>query len=220
MVEKNTGKTKVHTIYRTKDGKRVPGTTTITGILNKPALVPWANKLGLQGIDSRKFVDEKAAIGTLAHYIVECYLKDIEPDLDDYSPNQVDLAENSVLKFYEWEENNPLTNVKCEMELVSEKHRYGGTEDIYAVLHGQNTLIDLKTSKAIYPEMWTQVSAYQNLLEEHGFIVDNVGILRIGRDEDEGFEYKEISKTKLDLHWEKFKHCLKIYEIDKQLRRK
>ena len=45
---------RVHTVYKTKDGKRVPGVTTILGVINKPALVRWANNLGLQGIDSQR----------------------------------------------------------------------------------------------------------------------------------------------------------------------
>ena len=51
---------KPHTVYRTADGQRVPGVTTVLGILNKPALIKWANNLGLQGIDSATYVDETA----------------------------------------------------------------------------------------------------------------------------------------------------------------
>ena len=43
-------KYKAHTRYELKDGTYVPGTTTITGLENKPFLVPWANRLGLEGI--------------------------------------------------------------------------------------------------------------------------------------------------------------------------
>ena len=55
---------RVHTVYKTKDGKRVPGVTTILGVINKPALVRWANNLGLQGIDSTNYVDATARCGT------------------------------------------------------------------------------------------------------------------------------------------------------------
>lgn len=65
---------KPHTIYRTADGKRVPGVTTVLGIMNKPALVKWANTLGLQGIDSSAYVDETARVGTLAHEMIQEYL--------------------------------------------------------------------------------------------------------------------------------------------------
>ena len=45
-------KSKAHQRYKLADGTQVPGVTTITGQLNKPALIIWANRLGLQGIDS------------------------------------------------------------------------------------------------------------------------------------------------------------------------
>ncbi len=42
-------KTKIHTVYKAKAGERVPYVTTILGILNKPALIEWAWKLGTEG---------------------------------------------------------------------------------------------------------------------------------------------------------------------------
>ena len=63
-----------HTRYKTSDGQIVPGASTITGLLNKPMLVKWANNLGLQGIDSSKYTDKAASIGTLIHYLVECHI--------------------------------------------------------------------------------------------------------------------------------------------------
>ena len=101
-------KFKAHTIYKNKDGKRVPGTTTITGMLNKPALVRWANKMGLNGIDTSKFVDDKAAIGTLAHEMITNGLVNKPVDTGDYSKNQIEAAENSVLSFYNWEKEHKI----------------------------------------------------------------------------------------------------------------
>ena len=43
MKEKDSKKSKVHTRYKTKDGKAIPGTTTIVGLLAKPQLIVWAN---------------------------------------------------------------------------------------------------------------------------------------------------------------------------------
>ena len=104
-------KSKAHQRYRLVDGTIVPGVTTITGVMNKPALVKWANNLGLKGIDSSKYVDELASIGTLAHKIVENHiLKFLDLEFDenykDYTENQMDLAENAALKFFSWEKEN------------------------------------------------------------------------------------------------------------------
>jgi len=214
-------RTKAHTIYKNAAGKRVPGVTTITGILNKPALVKWANNLGLEGIDSSKYVDEMAKIGTLAHYIVECHVretitgKEVAPDFSDATPNQIDLATNAVLKYFEWEKGHEIKYIATEMLLVSEKMQVGGQCDIYCVLDGKKTLIDLKTCKGIYPEQFTQVCAYAELLKENGHVVEDVRILRIGRDESEGFDDKKVPF--LDLHWERFQHCRAIYELNKTI---
>jgi hypothetical protein len=215
--EKELKKTKAHTIYRLSDGTRVPGVTTILGVLNKPALVKWANNLGLQGIDSYKYVDSKAAIGTICHYLIECDVKGIEPELSEYSPAEVSQAENGFLKWLDWRTGKNFELIGSEMPLVSEKHRYGGAIDIFAKLDGKNTLIDIKTSgSGIWPEMRHQVVAYRNLLIENGYTVDDAYILRVGRDESEGFQYEKLGS--FDEHFEMFCHCLEIYRLQKLLK--
>jgi hypothetical protein len=210
------GKSKAHQRYRTADDTIVPGVTTITGVMNKPALVNWANNLGLKGISVGKYVDDLADVGTLAHKIIECYLTKQEVDYADYTPNQKSLAENAVLKFFSWEKENKFEVIKSELQMVSEKHRFGGCCDIYANLNGKSTLIDLKTSKGIFGEHFTQVSAYALLLEENGYPVEDVRILRIGRDESEGFDDKSVPLLKV--HQERFLACLKLYNLNKQLK--
>jgi len=210
-------KTKAHIRYRNKEDKIVVGVTTALNVLAKPALIAWANRLGLQGIDSTKYVDDKAEIGTCCHYLIECELKGEKPDLKDYAPSVVSEAENGFLKFLEWKKGKDLKLILSEVPLVSEVHQYGGTIDIYAMLNDKPTLIDIKTSgSGIWPEMKHQVAAYKELLTENGYPVEDVMILRVGRSEDEGFEYASIGN--LDKHFELFKHCLAIYNIRKDLR--
>lgn len=210
-------KTKAHTVYKNAKEERVIGVTTAIGIMNKPALVKWANNLGLQGIDSKKYVDDKADIGTLSHKMVEDHIAGRETDFSDYTPNQKDAAENAFIKFLDWEKENDFKCIESEMIMVSEKYQFGGTCDIYAMLNGKPTLIDIKTGKACYGEHHTQVAAYRYLLLENGYNVDDVRILRIGRDDIEGFE--DIKAPALDLHWERFLHCLAIYNLNKKIRK-
>ena len=209
-------KANAHQKYYTKDGILVPGVTTVLSVLAKPALIPWANKLGLQGIEVGKFVDSLGDVGTLCHNIIECYLKKQEVDYSDYTPNQRVLAENAAKKFFEWEKKNDFKVLKSELQLVSEKHFFGGTCDIYSELNGKKTLIDIKTSKACYSEHFTQVAAYRLLLRENGYLVEDTKILRIGREEAEGFDEKEVPL--IDIHEEKFLACLKILQIDNKLK--
>jgi hypothetical protein len=212
------GKSNGHQKYHTKDGILVPGVTTVLGVLAKPALVPWANKLGLQGIEVGKYVDSLADVGTLCHNIVECYLTKKEVDYSDYTPNQRTLAEGAAKKFFDWEKKNKFVFIKSELQLVSEKYFFGGTCDIYCELDGKKTLIDIKTSKACYSEHFTQVAAYKILLEENGYPVEEAKILRIGREEAEGFDIKDIPM--IDVHAEKFLACLRVLQINNKLKEK
>ena len=82
------GKKKIHTRYNLKDGTRVPGATTIGGILDKFGLVPAAVKLTRAGMDYKKVWEEKAEIGTLTHSMILAHLKKTELDTLDYTPNQ------------------------------------------------------------------------------------------------------------------------------------
>ncbi len=209
---------KDHIVYKLSDGTKAVGTTTAIGVMAKPALIPWSNKLGLQGIKVGEYVDNLADIGTLAHSMIMAYLKKEELDTSEYSQSQIDLAENSFLSYLEWAKGYTITPILIETPLVSEEYRFGGTLDLLASINGVNTLIDFKTGKAIYPEHGVQVAAYYMLALEYGYTISKVLILRIGRDESEGFEVKPVEN--LEANWEVFTHCLAIYELQKMLRRK
>lgn len=206
---------RAHTIYKLADGTRVPGTTTITGQADKSGvLVPWANKLGLEGIDSSKYTDNAAKIGTLAHAMVQAHLQKTELDLREFSPNEVDLAENALISFFEWEKQHEIEVIACEQRFVSDRLKYGGTIDCYCKLDGVPTLLDFKTGKAIYDEYFMQLAAYKNLIEEQGLPVDNCQILRIGRDETEGFEVRAVADTRTDFAM--FQDLLSFYYHKKE----
>lgn len=210
-------KAKAHTIYKTSDGTRCPGVTTITGLLNKPFLVKWANNLGLRGIDSSKFVDEKAQIGTLAHAMILAYFKKEDLDTSDYSKNQIDAAHNSYFSFLNWSEQHKLEPKIVEEPLVSEQLKVGGTPDFYGLIDGEETLLDLKTGKSLYPEYFYQLAGYRHILEEHDHPVENCRILRIGT--EEGGSFEEVQKKDLDLHYQVFYHLLQVYYLQKEIKR-
>ena len=206
-------KARTHTVYKTADGKRVPGVTTILGVINKPALVKWANNLGLQGIDSSAYVDETARVGTLAHEMIQEYLGGPEWDREAYDAGQVDLAENAVISFFEWEvqTGNRMGTLNIELPLVSEINRYGGTVDWYGEIDGKRWLVDIKTSKGLFPEHVFQVAAYWMLLCENGYPVDGVRLLRVGRTEDEGFDDHVIDVPRLNAAYRVFMAALALY---------
>ena len=210
-------KTKIHTVYKTQDGKRVPSVTTILGILNKPALLQWAWQCGVDGLDYRTVRDTAGDIGTLAHYMILSHLRKQEPDLSEYSQHNIDLAENCFLKYLEWEQEHTIEPLLVEEPLVSELYGFGGTIDCLAKVNEELWLVDHKTGKAIYPEMAHQLAAYSHLLTEAGYNVANARILRIGRDETIDFEERVFNDMKI--HWQIFQSCLNIYNLQKVVRK-
>jgi len=107
--------------------------------------------------------------------------------------------------------------VMLETPLVSEQYGFGGTIDFFGNVDDQPTLLDFKTGKAIYPEFFYQLAAYEQLLAEAKQLIEVSKILRIGRTEDEGFEERTVGK--LDKQWEIFLHCLSIYNLQKEARK-
>ena len=115
MADKLKKASKAHTRYYLQDGTLVPGATTVTGLLNKPALVKWANNLGLQGIDSSKYVDKAARVGTLIHSLVEAHITGKKADLSDYTDLEKEMAEVGFKKYLDWEKQHkvePIFNEK------------------------------------------------------------------------------------------------------------
>jgi hypothetical protein len=220
-------------IYKNENKKQVPSVTTILNILSKPALYRWHNIKGLEGVDTSIYVDELALIGTLSHYRVECYLTNQKPDFAQFNATQeqIDKSEECANKFFEWENcQAEFVPIASELQLVSEKHQFGGTCDCIAVLNGKLTLIDFKTCNAIYDEARQQVAAYKEQINENFGVIEpklkelgydfkeiqEVVILRIGRSAEESFDYVPVPKNVLDIGFEIFLDCLSIYNKRKQ----
>ena len=206
---------KAHIRYRDKEGNIVPGVTTIlNATINKPALIKWANQLGLQGFDSTAYVDETAKIGTLAHEMIQEHLGGNKVDYGAYSKDQISAAENSLLSYFEWERRlgKSIKTIHIELPLVSEMLKYGGTIDWYGMIGDEYWLIDIKTAKGLYPEHQYQVSAYYAMLLENDYKVDGVRLLRVGRSEDEGFDDHVVAKERLVQGFEVFCAARNLYK--------
>jgi hypothetical protein len=206
-------RSKVHTRYYTKAGVLVPGVTTVLGVLNKPALVSWANNLGLNGIAVREYVDVLAEIGTIAHAMILAHHKNEKFDTTNIPADLIDKAENCLISYFNWEKGHKVEPVLCEQRIVSEDFAFGGTLDLLAKVDGVLTLLDYKTGRGIYPEHFYQMAAYRVLSQEAGYHPAAVRILQVGRSEDEGFSEQTLEDTSKE--WEIFKHCLGIYRLQK-----
>jgi hypothetical protein len=223
-----------HQKYFLSDGKtQVPGGSTICKIGDDAgALIHWAWNLGREGKDYRKERDKAADIGTIAHFLIECYLNGQVADLEDYDQVDIDKALVCYNKFVDWWEEQNLEKVATEIQLVNESYRYGGTIDLIAKRkNGDHVLIDFKTSKAISPSYWRQCAGYSALWncnqEEYGkwIVIDPVGVLkikeaghkqiqsvaivRIGK-QDEG-DFEVVWKDDLSKEWIVFQKQVDLY---------
>jgi len=64
--------------YKLKDGRRIQGITTLKSqqiAWGKDGLLYWANDQGLNGITLEEARNTATVPGTLAHYLIECYLR-------------------------------------------------------------------------------------------------------------------------------------------------
>jgi len=215
-IEKS-NKVKIHTRYELANGERVPSVTTVLSILNKPALLDWAWRLGTEGIDYKAVRDTAADVGSLAHYLILCHLKGIEPDLSEYSQQVIDHAETCLIKFWDWEKEHTLKPVLIETPLVSEAYHFGGTPDWFGTIDATEEILDFKTGKAIYAEFFYQLAGYNQLLQEASHVSKRARILRIGRDENEGFEERVVAG--LAKQWAVFLNCLNIYNLQKEIKK-
>jgi len=220
MAKVKYSKIRTHQRYKLGDGSVATGVTTALNIISKPALMHWAWKCGCDGIDYRKTRDQAADIGSLAHWMCECHLKGVEPDMSEFSPADTSKAENAFLKFLDWWQKGKYTLTASEIQLVSEIYRYGGTLDIVARdTDDRLCLCDIKTSKAVYEEMWYQVAAYQRLWDEHHpyDMISSVSIVRIGKQAEDG-DFEVQTRKDLAKHFTVFKAALHLYQAMKNLK--
>ena len=209
-------KSKAHQKYILPSGEVVPGVTTILNVLNKPALVPWAWKLGRDGIDLRKAQSQAMDIGTLTHSMIESYLKNEKVDTSEYSKTQIDTAETAFLAFLEWIKGQTLSVVDTEIQMIHTDLRYGGTADLIAMTPDiEYYLIDFKTSQngACYPEYRYQISAYKELWEHNQNGVRTISkCIILALNKETGIPTPHIV-IHTDIYFEVFKHCLGIYNL-------
>ena len=205
-------------IYKNKEGKRISGVTTIiSGNLgwNTRPLMYWAWQEGIEGRNFQDTSQKAADIGTIAHAMIEADLKGKDFDSSKHEKDMIEKAETSYHAWLEWKELVSFKLLESEKSLVSEKYQFGGTIDI-AAIKNVTAIVDLKTSKAVYPDHKIQVAAYGRVWNEN--YPDNpiqaYYILQLGK-EDGSFHYHYWPN--LDKAWKVFSALLEIHNLKKEV---
>ena len=210
--------------YRLADGTRVPGVTTIIGRFKESGgLIQWAYQCGLDGINYRDVRDKAANSGTLAHDMIELYLRGQAPINAylglDFSTEIIAKARNGFDAFLTWTEQTKMEVRTAEMPLISEEYRFGGTPDAVLLVNGKLSLGDWKTGNKLYPDMLIQLAAYKQLWEENHPTdkIEGFDMMRFSKEEA---DFVHAHFDQLDDAWELFKLYLKAYDLSKKLKKR
>lgn len=203
-------------IYKAKDGKRLPGVTTILSrFKDSGGLIHWAWNLGIEGKDYREVRDKAAEQGTKAHELVEKWIHGEPFELEQ----QAAEVQTSFGAFLRWADQSRLQPYRTEVSLVSERYRFGGTLDAMLV-HDGLALGDWKTSNSVYGEYLMQLAAYGILWEENfpdEPITAGYNLMRFAKDTGDFAHYRFPD---LDKEKQAFKLLAEAYPLVKQIEKR
>lgn len=212
--------------YYSKDGKRLPGTTTVIGRFKESgALIAWAYGRGKEGLELYESRDKAAELGTLAHSMVEEYIKGNDPqsalDAVHLTKGDSDSVNSAFDAFLEWYDGNKFEVIAQEVQLVSEKYLYGGTPDAVARdSKGRICLLDWKTSNGVYSDYIVQLGAYRILWNENFPEQQLTGGSHLCRFAKEGGDFAHHYFPNIDEAERAFILMRELYDIDKQLKKR
>ena len=192
-------------------GDLVPSITNVIGILDKPALPRWSAKLvaetayrmrhALPNMEEAEAVDmlksapfsranRAADRGTDIHAYLESLMNSWVPDELSSDALPYKQAADEWFEYY--------TPELIRTELTVFHPLYAGTGDLWCRIGGRMTIVDFKTSKAVYDEAALQLSALWGCTTaDDGKSAPHVGqeevdllVVRIGEDK---FQVKEVA---------------------------
>lgn len=125
----------------------------------------------LGGFAHRNTSKAAMGIGNEAHDAIEQWVAD-KLDQPVASPIDVDAMSQEAQLAYEsflaWAKDADLRPIAAEVVVYSDTNQYAGTADLIALVNGESTLLDWKTSKRVYVTHLMQCVAYQVAWQEMG----------------------------------------------------
>ena len=198
---------------------KLSSVTTILGVINKPALVPWAKKVSLEKVRSIMYdaIDLGGGLVAQTKTQVDAMLEQSSKMPDDILSAAGDIGTRvhsaiealiadpkadvhviggdvaqAVENFLSWQKQSGLDITLSEKLVYSLEHRYAGTMDAGAYRGNRFVALDWKSSNGLYPEAAYQVSAYAKAWEEMtGEKAEEAWVVRVGKNKAE-FEAKQI----------------------------
>ena len=179
----------------TLNGREMTGVTTVLGVINKPALVPWAAGMATESVrasmndlkDSPELIfanlddildkakaahtarkDSRASSGANTHKQIEELINVALEGFDGYIQHSTN-PDKQVQQFIQWSTENKVQYLASEKVMYHPEWFVGGTVDFVAVIDGKKYIGDIKTQKKIWDRVpFFQMAAYRGMLESMG----------------------------------------------------
>jgi hypothetical protein len=213
----------IYTLQRGGEEHVLPSVTRVLSVIAKPKVNAWAMDLmarhildnyspGMSAEDLALLVQrargahleesrKAAGAGSEVHDWIEAFLKGAHRELP-LDPSSM----KAIRAFIDWWREEKREVLLSEEIVAHPELLYAGKVDL---LLGDGTLVDLKTSKALYPEYELQLGGYALALEAWEGVRPRKGLLvRIGK--DGAAETKEVD---LEAAKEHFQHALALYRF-------
>lgn len=175
----------------------------------------------MEGKDYRQVRDTAADAGTIAHDMMECWVRGRAFEPSKYEAALVAMAQPAFNAFLSWAQQSKFCIAESEVPLISKAHRFGGTRDAI-LIDGKRSLGDWKTSNSIYPEYLCQLGAYQILDEENGGKIEGgFHLLRFSKQEkpDDPVQFTHYYWSQLDKAKRAFLLMRELYDLMADLKR-
>lgn len=186
--------------WYTNDGgkKYLPSVSTVLGLL----------KDGLEYV-SPYDLRIAAERGVKVHAATEKLEQDNTLLKDFYSDKEWEM----IAGFIQWHADiSPQATIASEKLMLNKRAGFAGTLDrIYSDGRQHNTLLDIKTTAAIYPKHWLQVAAYAKLAELEGTHIEEVAILRLTDRTKKRYQYETRNREEWLADYKKFENILKVW---------
>jgi len=217
---------------------KVPSVTTVTGQLDKPAILPWGIKMALGVVqdsilpgfsytseelaaiyekarNQANWEKRKAAnIGTAAHAWVSGWVQGEVTTMPDKSePHRKCI--DAVLG---WVEKHNVRFLNTEVPVYSLEDSFVGRTDGDAEVDGEFSIFDLKTGNGIWSEAVLQLSAYAKARrEENPSLAYKKGyIIRLGKEDGKFYKFG-LDIEALDRYYPAFLGLKAAYEASKEI---
>jgi hypothetical protein len=202
-------------------GEYVPSVTTILGVINKPALMPWAAKEGARWFKRGAFratSKEARDIGTAVHKWCEQAINWKLGNGEEPTMLTDERAVSAIDGFRDWIAQNNIEWISSEERVYNRQYNYAGTVDAVAYVNDEFCVIDFKTSSGIWDEYFLQVAAYAEAVAQvHGDAIESAWILRF--DKKTG-EFESGKSEDINADFRAFLGAQKLHERLRQLKNK